>query len=190
MFGEFSAIDGRPRSACVTTLEDTLVARMTSAQFLSLLGSDFRIALDVMRLLTAKSRALTDRLLERSALSMRSRVHAELARLACEGVRNGQSVTIKPAPTHYQLAARVGSHREAITKELSHLETLGYVRVRRKQIVIMDLDKFHDELLSVSPDGEPRARAAGAAGERDSLSGWFPSAAGPSGAATSERHIG
>ena len=57
--------------------------------------------------------------------------------------------TIAPAPTHYELAARVGSHREAVTKELNHLKMLGYVRVRRKQIVIVDVNRFTDQLLAI-----------------------------------------
>jgi CRP/FNR family transcriptional regulator, cyclic AMP receptor protein len=151
IFGEFSAIDGKPRSASVTAIEDSIIARMTSSEFLLLLESDFQITLRVLKLLTAKSRGLSARLLERCALSMRDRVHAELARLASEGKQNGASVTIQPAPTHYELAARVGSHREAVTKELSNLETLGYIRARRKQIVILDLKRFQDDLLARNP---------------------------------------
>jgi len=145
IFGEFSAIDGKPRSASVTAIDETLVGRMSSAHFLSLLRSDFSIALDVLKLLTAKSRALTDRLLERSSLNMRARLRAELVRLARDGRRNSSSVTIQPAPTHYELAARVGSHREAVTKELNQLEALGHIRVRRREIVILDVDKFNDD---------------------------------------------
>jgi CRP-like cAMP-binding protein len=149
VFGEFAAIDGRPRSASIVAIEDATIARMTSADFVSVLKSDFDIALKVMQLLAAKSRALTGRLLEQVALTSRDRVRIELARLADTGVKSGTGVTIAPAPTHYQIAARVGSHREAVTKELNHLEALGYVRLNRKQIVILDLKKFHDDLLSV-----------------------------------------
>jgi CRP/FNR family transcriptional regulator, cyclic AMP receptor protein len=151
VFGEFSAIDGQPRSASVTAIEDTVIVCMSSSEFLALLRSDFQIALELLKSLTAKSRALSDRLLERSALTMRDRVHAELARLASDGKQRGASVTIEPAPTHYELAARVGSHREAITKELNHLETLGYIRARRRHIVILDVNKFQDDLLPAHP---------------------------------------
>jgi len=149
IFGEFSAIDGRPRSASVVAIEDTLVCRMTSTEFLSLLSSNFDVALQLMRLLSAKLRVLTNRQLELATSSSRDRLLGELARLAKSGVERGASITIRPAPTHYEIAARVGSQREAVTKELNRLEELGYLRVGRKHIVILDATKFRDDLLAV-----------------------------------------
>jgi CRP/FNR family transcriptional regulator, cyclic AMP receptor protein len=147
VLGEFAAIDGRPRSASVIAIEDTNVARMSSAEFMHVLQSDFAITLAVLRLLTAKSRGLTDRLLELSAHNTRDRVRAELVRLAQDSAQHdGPEVRIHPAPTHYEFAARIGSHREAITKELNHLATLGYIRIRRKEIVILDMEKFRGDL--------------------------------------------
>jgi len=121
---------------------------MNSSEFLSVLSSNFDIALKLMRLLTSKLRTLTDRQLELVALTSRDRVLSELARLADTGIKSGASVTIRPAPTHYEIAARVGSHREAVTKELNRLEALGYLRVSRKQIVILDIARFRNDLLT------------------------------------------
>ena len=148
-FGEFAAIDGRPRSASIVALEDSLVCRMGSSEFLSVLSSNFDVALRLMRLLTAKLRGLTDRQLELVASNSRDRILSELARLADTGIKRGASITIQPAPTHYEIAARVGSQREAVTKELNRLEALGYVRVSRKHIVILDMARFREDLLTV-----------------------------------------
>jgi CRP/FNR family cyclic AMP-dependent transcriptional regulator len=148
LFGEFAAIDGLPRAAAILAMQDTIAARMKSADFLSLLSSNFTLTLQLLRLLTAKSRSLSDRLLQLIALSAHDRIHFELARLAATGVRVGLHVTIRPAPTHYELAARVGSHREAVTKELNRLESLGYIQLRRKQIVILDEKRFRDDFVA------------------------------------------
>jgi CRP/FNR family transcriptional regulator, cyclic AMP receptor protein len=147
-FGEFAAIDGLPRSASIVALEDSLVCRMGSSEFLSVLSSNFDIALKLLRLLTAKLRGLTDRQLELVASNSRDRILSELARLADTGIKRGASITIQPAPTHYEIAARVGSQREAVTKELNRLEALGYVRVSRKHIVILDMARFREDLLT------------------------------------------
>jgi CRP-like cAMP-binding protein len=147
-FGEFAAIDGRPRAASVVALEDCLVCRMGSAEFLLLLRENFDITLELLKLLTAKLRVTSGRQLELVTLSCRDRLLGELARLADAGVQRGPEVTIEPAPTHNEIAALVGSHREVITKELNRLEVLGYVRVSRKQIVILDMPRFRDDLLS------------------------------------------
>lgn len=151
IFGEFAALDGLPRSASVEAMEDSVVARMKAADFLSLLRSDFDLTLRLLRLLTAKSRGLSDRLFELIALNARDRICFELARLAVTGVRDGSSVMIRPAPTHYELAARIGSHREAVTRELNLLVSHGYLRLGRRHIVIVDMTRFTTELLSASP---------------------------------------
>jgi CRP-like cAMP-binding protein len=151
IFGEFAALDGLPRSASVEAMEDSVVARMKAADFLALLRSDFDLTLRLLRLLTAKSRELSDRLFELIALNARDRICFELARLAAAGIRDGASVMIRPAPTHYELAARVGSHREAVTRELNQLVSHGYLRLGRRHIVIVDMTRFAAELLSASP---------------------------------------
>ena len=151
IFGEFAALDGLPRSASVEAMEDSVVARMKAVDFVSLLRSDFDLTMRLLRLLTAKSRGLSDRLFELIALNARDRICFELARLALNGTQDGSSVMIRPAPTHYELAARIGSHREAVTRELNQLVSHGYLRLGRRHIVIVDMTRFSNELLAASP---------------------------------------
>jgi CRP-like cAMP-binding protein len=147
LFGEFSALDGLPRSASVEAMEDSLVARMKAADFTALLKSDFELTLRLLRLLTAKSRGLSDRMFELIALTARDRLCGELARLAADGTRDGNSIMIRPAPTHYEFAARIGSHREAVTRELNQLAARGYLRLGRRHIVILDGARFAKDML-------------------------------------------
>ena len=81
----------------------------------------------------------TERVFEVSALAVRERVRRELLRLAADGTRTGRSVVISPAPTHYDLAARIGSHREAVTRELNRLAEEKVVEIGRREIRIVDL---------------------------------------------------
>ena len=150
IFGEFAALDGLPRSASVEAMEDSVVARMKAVDFVSLLRSDFELTMRLLRLLTAKSRGLSDRLFELIALNARDRICFELARLAQNGTEDGSSIMIRPAPTHYELAARIGSHREAVTRELNQLVSLGHLRLGRRHIVIVDMTRFTKELLAAS----------------------------------------
>lgn len=151
IFGEFSAIDGLPRSASVVAMEDSVVARMKAADFVALLRSDFDLTLRLLRILTGKARGLSDRIFDLIALNARDRICFELVRLAAAGVREGARVMIRPAPTHYEIAARIGSHREAVTRELNHLVTRGYVELGRRHVVIIDLDRFTNDLLPAQP---------------------------------------
>jgi len=151
IFGEFSALDGLPRSASVVAIEESVVARMKAADFTTLLRSDFGLTLRLLRILTGKARGLSERVFELIALNARDRICFELARLAATGVRDGVRVMIRPAPTHYELAARIGSHREAVTRELNHLEARGYVELGRRHLVILDMTRFASDLLPAAP---------------------------------------
>ncbi len=58
-------------------------------------------------LLVSKIRKMSERVFEVSALPVRERVRRELLRLATEGTEFTNGVIIRPAPTHYEIAARI-----------------------------------------------------------------------------------
>lgn len=147
IFGEFSAVDGLPRSTAVFAVTDCTVAKMTSRKFFELLRANGAVSARLVELLVAKIRAMSERVFEVSALSVRERLRRELLRLATDGRRQGKMIVIKPAPTHYEIAARIGSHREAVTREFNRLETEALLEVSRRQISILDVEKLR------RPDG-------------------------------------
>jgi CRP-like cAMP-binding protein len=142
IFGEFSAVDGLPRSSMVVALTDCRVARMTSERFRQMLEGNGKIAMRLIELLVGKIRLMSERVFEVSALAVRERVRRELLRLAKEGTEFRNGIVIRPAPTHYEIAARIGSHREAVTREFNRLEAAGIVEVRRRQLRIIDVRKL------------------------------------------------
>ena len=142
IFGEFSAIDGLPRSATVFAVTDCVLARMPAKAFFELLHSNAVVATKLVELLVAKIRKTSQQVFEVAALSVRERLRRELLRLAAAGERVGQSVVIKPAPTHQDIASHIGSHREAVTREFNRLEAEGLLEVHRRQICILDLARL------------------------------------------------
>jgi CRP-like cAMP-binding protein len=82
MVGEMAAIDGRPRSASVVAVEESLVAVLPSEAFVALLESHGEIALQLLRQLSAFVRKSGNRVLELSAVKAINRVYGELLRLA------------------------------------------------------------------------------------------------------------
>lgn len=147
-FGEFSAVDQLPRSSSVMALSDCSIGSMTSEHFNSLLRMEPDLSMLVMRAIVSKARRLTSKLLAMVANSSSERLRMELIRLAESGTRDGLRAIIDPAPTHYELAALVGSHREAVTKELGRLETLGKIISKRGHITIVNIEMF---IEGVSP---------------------------------------
>lgn len=142
IFGEFSAIDGLPRSATVAALTDCVLARMPAKAFFELLHGNGAVATKLVELLVAKLRKTTEQVFEVAALSLRERLRRELLRLAAAGERMGLGVVIRPAPTHQVIASHVGSHREAVTREFNRFEAEGLLEVQRRQICILDIDRL------------------------------------------------
>jgi len=142
IFGEFAAVDGLPRSSTVLAVSDCRVARMTAKKFFEALEQNGKISVRLIELLVGKIRAMSERLFEVSALAVRERIRRELLRLARDGDQFRNGVVIRPAPTHYEIAARIGSHREAVTREVNRLEAEGIVEVRRRHLRIIDMDRL------------------------------------------------
>ena len=92
-------------------------------------------------------RRLDERVFEFSTLGVNNRIHAELLRLARRAADNGQvSVEIEHAPTHAEIANRVSTHREAVTREIKRLEKLGVIEWGRSRHCILDIPKL-DEMV-------------------------------------------
>jgi CRP-like cAMP-binding protein len=138
MFGEFAAIDNKRRSACVEATEPCLVACITAGNFRKLLRRDNAVMLALLEHAIEQVRALTNRVFEFSTLAVKNRIHVELLRLAQEGEAKGKEVRISPFPRHLDIASRISTHREAVTRELTRLTRLDVIRREGSAIVIQD----------------------------------------------------
>lgn len=139
LFGELAAIDGRGRSADVTALEDSLLATMSPGTFMELVFANQVVCERVLQRLTSSVREMTDRVFQLSTLGVRNRVHAELLRLARLGTIQGNEARIAPAPRHGEIANRVSTYREQVTRELSLLAAQGLVARDGNGLVVKDL---------------------------------------------------
>ncbi len=150
IIGEIAALDGRPRSATVVALQDSLLARLSPEDLQSLMRRHWPICERMLRRLAGSTRAITERLYELSTLSVQQRLCAELLRLAlaAEGASSDR-VVLHPAPSHQELAARISSYREQVTRELTELAREGVISREREQIVIEDLRRLAARIESV-----------------------------------------
>lgn len=144
MFGELSAIDGQPRSTNVVALVDGRLAQMSAADFAAMLGEVPEAGLWVARQLAQRIRNLTDRAFELATLPVASRVQSELLRLAREMAQPGtDEIEIRPMPTHADLAARVGTSREAVSRELGLLAQGGLLAQSGRTLRISSITALH-----------------------------------------------
>jgi CRP/FNR family transcriptional regulator, cyclic AMP receptor protein len=144
-FGEISALDGKPRSAAVHAITDAVIARMSPGAFRDVIHRHPDVCDQILAALTGEVRRLATRVNEFTNLSVRERIHAELLRLARVGADEMRGI-ISPPPTHAELAARVSTHREAVTRELNSLERAGLLERRRGSIVLLDLAKLAESV--------------------------------------------
>lgn len=143
-FGEIAAIDRASRSATVEALEPTTVVSLKASDLEHFLRSDPEVAMAMLRHLTKLVRRLSERVFEFRAFNTSYRIHAELLRLALEsGILDGP-VLLKPAPTLAEIADKVSTHREAVSRELSRLGACGLVARERGGLKITDFKKFQD----------------------------------------------
>ncbi len=141
-FGELAAIDGAPRSATVIALCDSVLTSMPAEAFRRVLNDHPVVAAKVMQYLAGMVRALSERVVEFSVLAVRNRIHAELLRLARDQGMNAETAIITPAPPHADIASRVSTHREAVTRELSALARAGLIERRDGALVIADIARL------------------------------------------------
>jgi CRP-like cAMP-binding protein len=142
MFGDLSAIDGQPRCANVITLEESVVLKMSAPAFQDVLAGHPQVALATLCRLTQLVRDLSDRVVEFSTLGVNNRIHAELLRLAKEYPESRGAVEITHPPTHADIASRVSTRREAVTKELSRLSDMGLIERRGKSLLVHDVGRL------------------------------------------------
>jgi CRP-like cAMP-binding protein len=145
MFGEIAALDGEPRSASIVASSDAVLIAMRASDFLACLEKSPAAGLWLAQRLAAHTRRLTDQVFELSALNVRARIHSELLRLARQGEQRTGMIEIRPAPTHAEIAKRIGTHREAVTRELRALSGLKIIRYTRQSLIILDLARLEQE---------------------------------------------
>ena len=146
-FGEFSAIDGRPRSANVIALSDVEIIVVPPSVFMETLEKYPAACMQMLRQLTAIIRRLCDRIFEYSTLDVCNRVHLELLRLGKENMDLDGVARIPNPPTQMEMASRVSCTREAVSREYGNLENLGIISRSRKKLIIEDYQRLQEMVL-------------------------------------------
>jgi len=143
MFGEMAAIDQMHRSTGVIAIEDTVLLRLTSKNFIDIISTYPSVGLATLHKVTKVNRFLCERIYEFSALDVNHRVRAELIRLAKDADSEVEDMMVIPnMPTHQELANRLATHREAVTRELNRLEKEGLITKNKGQFRILDFQKL------------------------------------------------
>jgi CRP-like cAMP-binding protein len=142
IFGEFAAIDGEKRSASVEAVEPCTLLCMSAGFFHEMMESDTAFMNAVLNHLVRQLRSMTARIVEFSTLAVTNRIHCELLRMARLALNGNGEYEITPAPTHLEIAGRISTHREAVSREISRLKHLGIIERRGRSLVVTDFTRL------------------------------------------------
>ena len=131
-FGEM-VLDGGPRSASVITLEKSRFLVVPTPQLRELIAANPEFALNMMKKLITRVRALTASVKSLALMDVYGRVARLLLELA---EQKGDALVIDERLTQQELASRVGASREMVGRILKDLTDGGYLSLQRNKIVI------------------------------------------------------
>jgi len=143
VFGDVALFNDIPYPGTVTALEPVRVWMIERTALLALLRQQPDLALAVIR-------RLSDRVLHYiqlvEDLSLRS-VESRLAYNLLQNVEYHQGALIIPRrtwATYDEMAVRLGTVRDVLSRALHALEEEGILRVERRQITVLDLERLAD----------------------------------------------
>lgn len=149
MFGELAAIDGLNRSSDCISLEDCHLAVMSNDHFKAILEEHSQVQHAVLIRLAGMVRANMQKVYEFGALSVPQRIRCELLRLASEAESSSSEIEISNVPTHLEIASRISTHREAVTREVNALEMSGLITWKKNKHIIHDVAGLSELVFSV-----------------------------------------
>jgi CRP/FNR family cyclic AMP-dependent transcriptional regulator len=137
-FGELSLLDGKGRSATIVADSDSELAVLKQDVFLDLLFRNPRIAVELMTTLVGRLRKADEMIESLAFLEVGERlVRALLETATTEGPDAAGFLNLKAGKlTHKELAARIGSSREAVSKCMKVLSTKGIIKEAEGHILI------------------------------------------------------
>ncbi len=142
-FGELSIIDGLPRSATVTSIDNVELLVLNRGDFLEMLSKYPQIAITLLKELARRIRQSDSQIKSLSLKDARGRVGATFVRLAEDiGVVRDGKVVIKELPLQRDLANIAGTSRETISRVIKKLEDEELMQKTDNSIVFKDFESF------------------------------------------------
>jgi CRP/FNR family cyclic AMP-dependent transcriptional regulator len=127
------ALDGGPRSASVMTLEPTTCSVVTRVTLKDHISKHPEFAFELLAKVIRRARRATESARDLALLDVYGRVRRLFDSLAVE--REGVRV-VPEKLTHQEIADRVGSSREMISRLLKDLTEGGYISVSEKFVTL------------------------------------------------------
>jgi CRP/FNR family transcriptional regulator/CRP/FNR family cyclic AMP-dependent transcriptional regulator len=145
-FGEMALLDNEPRSATTIAAEDSELLSLSRADFEGVLSHNPGIMGGLIKVLTARLRHANHQISTLALLDVYGRVARVIVELGREeGKRLKDGRISFQRPTHQEIANRIGTTRETVTRMLKDLQRQSLIKVSGKEIVLdADFEKAFD----------------------------------------------
>ena len=143
LVGEQSSIDGAPRSASIVALDKVEALALPPDDFLAFVTRTPEASLYIMRMLAERLRDADGKRVEYASQDVVGRLAARLCELSerfGEAQEDGDETRIDLALTQEDLASWTGASREAVSRALQQMRSLGWVTTERRAITVHDRD--------------------------------------------------
>lgn len=145
---ELPVFDGGNYPASTSAVDEARVYFISKHDFYSLCLVHPKVALKVLKVVGARLRRLVGIIEELSFTSVRSRLIANLLRLAAHGKKGPHGIEVQLPSSNQELASQIGTVRELVSRNLSRLQAEGLIRMDGKTLVIPDTRRLQSELDS------------------------------------------
>jgi CRP/FNR family cyclic AMP-dependent transcriptional regulator len=133
-FGELALLDSGPRSASVMALEDCRLSVISKADFEDFLANHEQAQKKIMLGMVKRLRALTENVRTLALLDVYGRVARVLLQLARPV---GDVLVIREELRQQDIANRIGSSREMVSRVLKDLRDGGYIEVDENRHIVI-----------------------------------------------------
>jgi len=135
LVGEVASLDGQPRTASVSAMVNTKVAKIGLPEFQSFLEDNADLALEIIRVLTSRIRDHATSIGNLAFKNVYGRVVWLLEKHANEN--SDGTFTVNRKFTQQDIADMVGSSREMVSRVVSELVKGSYISIDQKIITIL-----------------------------------------------------
>ena len=145
-FGEMALLDNEPRSATAIAVEDSELLSLHRTDFQSVLTDNRTITAGLIKVLSGRLRRANHQISTLALLDVYGRVARVIVDMAREEGRRLKDGRIAfRRATHQEIANRIGTTRETVTRMLKDLERQGLIHVEGKELVVQpDFERVFD----------------------------------------------
>ena len=137
VFGEIALLDGKPRSADATAIEDSHLMMVERRRFLPHLMANQALALRLIGVLCARLRDVSDALGDVATLDLPGRLASKLLTLADEyGEAADGRTRLRIRLSHTDLGRFIGCSRESVNKQMRAWEEGGVLAREDGHIIL------------------------------------------------------